>query len=207
MSRLLGEESDLQIVGEAGDGLEAVKLAALLLPDVAIIDVAMPNLNGLEAIKRIKAESPGTHVVVLSAFDYESYVVPAMEAGASGYLLKTVGVREIAAAVRSVHSGQTVLGSTVSNRLLNRLSSTPAATPAPKQRLHRRELEVVRLAALGLSNKEIAARLGIGERTVQTHLRNILIKLNVGSRTEAVVAALREGWIALDEVQSVARRD
>ena len=201
LSRLLGEQSDLEIVGEAADGLEAIRLAKVLKPDVVIIDVSMPNLNGLEAMKQIVAESPKSAVIVLSAYGYQSYVIPAMEAGASGYLLKTVGVREIAAAVRSVHSGQTVLGAAVSSQVLGRLDSAPSRAGMPSKRLQPRELEVIRLVALGLSNKQIASKLGIGERTVQTHLRNILAKLDAGTRTEAVVLALQKGWIVLDEAQ------
>lgn len=202
LSRLLGEEDELEIVAVAGDGEEAVRLAAELLPDVAIVDVAMPGLSGIEAIKHVRAKSPNTAVIVLSAYDYESYVVPSMEAGASAYLLKTVGIREIAGAVRAVHDGQTVLGPTASRRLLSRLASaTGRATPSSAlQHLHQREMEVLRLGAGGLSNREIAAKLVIGERTVQTHFRNILRKMGVGSRTEAALRALREGWITLDDL-------
>lgn len=199
LARLLGEEGDLDITGEAGDGLEAVEMAKSLSPDVVIIDVSMPNMNGLDAIKEIVADSPRTKVIVLSAYSYQSYVVPAMEAGASGYLIKTVGGKEIAAAVRSVHSGQTVLGSAVSAQVL-RGRSAPSG-PGPQCRLQPRELEVLRLVALGMGNKQIADKLGIGERTVQTHLRNILAKLEAGSRTEAAIIALQKGLIALGDLQ------
>ncbi|MBM4445665.1 MAG: response regulator transcription factor, partial [Chloroflexi bacterium] len=122
LSRILGEEEGLEIVAVAGDGEEAVKLASELQPDVAIVDVAMPRLSGIEAISHVKARSPGTAIIVLSAYDYESYVLPSMEAGASAYLLKTVGVSEIARAVRAVQDGQTVLGPTASRRLLSRIA-------------------------------------------------------------------------------------
>ena len=202
LSRILGDEDGLEIIAVAGDGEEAVRLASELLPDVAIVDVAMPGLSGIEAIKHIKAKSPETAIIVLSAYDYESYVLPSMEAGASAYLLKTVGIREIASAVRAVHDGQTVLGPTASRRLLSRLASTTgrAAPDGAFQHIHQREMEVLRLGAGGLSNREIAAKLVIGERTVQTHFRNILRKLGVGSRTEAVLRALREGRITLDDL-------
>lgn len=199
LARLLGEESDLEVVGEAGDGLEAIEMARVLLPDVVIIDVSMPNMNGLDAIREIVTAAPGTRVIVLSAYSYQSYVVPAMEAGASGYLLKTMGGKEIAAAVRSVNSGQTVLGSAVSAQAL-RGRSAPAG-PGAQCRLQPRELEVIRLVALGMGNKQIADKLGIGERTVQTHLRNILAKLGAGSRTEAAISALQKGLIALGDLQ------
>ncbi len=202
LSRILGEEDGLEIIAVAGDGEEAVRLASELQPDVAIVDVAMPALSGIEAIKQMKVKSPETAIIVLSAYDYESYVLPSMEAGASAYLLKTAGIREIASAVRAVHDGQTVLGPTASRRLLSRLGgSTGEAAPSGAFRhLHHREMEVLRLGARGLSNREIAARLFIGERTVQTHFRNILRKLDVSSRTEAVLRGLREGWITLDDL-------
>ncbi|RLC92369.1 MAG: DNA-binding response regulator [Chloroflexi bacterium] len=202
LGHLLKEESDIEIVAAVGDGEEAATLSRELTPDVAIIDIAMPNLNGIEAIKKIKAGSPNTAVVVLSAYDYESYVLPAMEAGAAAYLLKTVGVREVAGTVRAVHAGQTVLDHTASHRVLSHLaySRGKVESAGALKRLHPRELEVLRLGARGLSNKEIASKLVISERTVQTHFRNILRKLSVGSRTEAVLHALREGWITLEDL-------
>jgi len=170
---------------------------------VAILDVAMPRLSGIEAIKHIKIKSPRTAVIILSAYDYESYVLPSIEAGASAYLLKTVGIREIVGAVRAVRDGQTVLGPTASRRLLSRLTQEgPRVGSGKEEHLQRREIEVLRLGASGLSNKEIASRLVISERTVQTHFRNILRKLGVNSRTEAVLRALREGWIGLDDLPS-----
>lgn len=199
LARLLGEESDLEVAGEAGDGLEATEMAKALLPDVVIIDVSMPNMNGLDAIKEIVTAAPRTRVIVLSAYGYQSYVMSAMEAGACGYLIKTVGGKEIAAAVRAVHSGQTVLGSAVSAQALRGRSAPPSA--GPQGRLQPRELEVIRLVAVGMGNKQIADKLGIGERTVQTHLRNILVKLEAGSRTEAAVRALQKGLIALGDLQ------
>lgn len=201
LSRLLAEQGDIEIVAVAADGQEAVDLTAKHLPDVAILDIAMPHLSGIEAIKHIRSNSPHTAVIVLSAYDYESYVLPSIEAGASAYLLKTVGIREIAGAVRAVHDGQTVLGPSASRRVFSRLTQRNRATAgSTPERLQRREIEVLRLGASGLSNKEIAGRLVISERTVQTHFRNILRKLGVSSRTEAVLRALREGWIALDDL-------
>jgi NarL family two-component system response regulator LiaR len=202
LSRLLEEETDLEVVAVVGDGEAAVRLSAELCPDVAIVDVAMPNLNGIEAVKQIKGVSSKTAVIVLSAYGYESYVLPAIEAGAAAYLLKTVGVSEISGAVRAVHAGQTVLDPMASHKLLTRLAhATGKAGPDEGgQLLHQRELEVLRLGARGLSNREIAGNLVIGERTVQTHFRNILRKLGVSSRTEAVLHALREGWISLDDL-------
>ncbi|MCX5998524.1 MAG: response regulator transcription factor, partial [Chloroflexi bacterium] len=143
LGRLLSEEDDLEIVATAGDGEEAVKLAGTQSPDVAVLDVAMPKLNGIEAIKQIKAASHRTAVIVLSAYGYESYVLPAMEAGAAAYLLKTVGVREVAGAIRAVHAGQTVLDPMASHRLLSRLACATgrASGSGGHELLHERELE------------------------------------------------------------------
>ncbi len=195
----------MQIVGQACDGTEAASLAGDLRPDVLVTDVAMPGMNGIEAIKKIKTDSPGTAFVVLSAFSYDSYVVAAVEAGASAYLLKTQGVDEIAEAIRSVHSGQMVFGAEVNAAIRRRMgvasprSSRSCEQPSP------RELQLLVMAGKGLSNKEMAARLGIGERTVQTHFQNVLAKLRTTSRTEAVVTALSEGWITFDQIQAVTR--
>ena len=198
LSRLLAEESDFEIVAKVGDGWGAVKAAESLSPDVAIVDVAMPGLNGIEALKEIRAKSPKTAVIVLSAYDYESYVLPAVEGGAAAYLLKSTLVDDIMSAIRSVHKGHAVFGAAASGRIVARLSES--ARKASGQSLHGRELEVLRLAAGGLTNKAIAAKLVVSDRTVQAHFRNILRKLGVTSRTEAVLRALREGWITFDNL-------
>lgn len=202
LARLLTEEGDVEVIAQAGDGEEAVKLASGLLPDVAIIDVAMPRLNGIEATRQIKATCPATAILIVSAYGYESYVLGAIEAGASGYLLKNVRVRELVAAIRALHAGETVLDPTAARKVFSRLAYTRgrvSAREAPRE-LHQREMEVLRLAAKGLSNKEIAQRLSVSVRTVQTHLVNIFRKLEVGSRTEAVLHALREGWLTLEDL-------
>lgn len=205
LASLLGEENDLQIVGAACDGAEAARLAGELRPDVLVTDVAMPGVNGIEAIKQIRASSPRTAFVVLSAFSYDSYVVAAVDAGASAYLLKTQGVEEIAEAIRSVHSGQMVFGSEVNAAIRRRVGAGSSRSPASHEQPSPRELQLLAMAGRGLSNKEMAARLGIGERTVQTHFQNVLTKLGTASRTEAVVTALSEGWITFEEIQAVAR--
>jgi NarL family two-component system response regulator LiaR len=205
LASLLCEEDDMEIVGAACDGAEAAKLAGELHPDVLVTDVSMPGLSGIEALRQIRAASPKTAFVVLSAFSYDSYVVAAVDAGASAYLLKTQGVEEIAEAIRSVHSGQMVFGSEVNAAIRRRVGSASSRSPASHQQPSPRELQLLILAGRGFSNKEIAARTGIGERTVQTHFHNVLAKLGTTSRTEAVVTALSEGWITFDEIQSVAR--
>lgn len=202
LSRLLGEQEDLEVVGQTGDGEEAVKLVNELRPDVAIIDVAMPKLSGIEATKQIKAACPDTAVLIVSAYDNEPYVINAIEAGAAGYLVKNVRVRELSAAVRALHDGEMVLDSSAARRVFSRLAPVAGSVSAGEalKQLHQRELQVLKLAAKGMSNKEIAQELTISVRTVQTHLVNIFAKLNVNSRTEAVLHALREGWFTLDDL-------
>lgn len=205
LASLLGEEEDVQIVGAACDGAEAARLAGELRPDVLVTDVAMPGMNGIEAIRQIRVASPGTAFVVLSAFSYDSYVVAAVDAGASAYLLKTQGVEEIAEAIRSVHSGQMVFGSEVNGAIRRRVGAASSRSRTSREQPSPRELQLLVMAGRGLANKEMAVRLGIGERTVQTHFQNVLTKLGTASRTEAVVTALSEGWITFEEIQAVAR--
>ncbi len=207
LASLLSEEDDIAIVGAACNGAEAAKLAGELLPDVIVTDVAMPTMGGIEAIKQIRLVSPKTALVVLSAFSYDSYVVAAVDAGASAYLLKTQGVEEIAEAIRSVHSGQMVFGSEVNAAIRRRVGSASSKSSTSREQPSPRELQLLILAGKGLGNKEIAARIGIGERTVQTHFHNVLAKLGTTSRTEAVVAALSEGWITFEEIQAVVRQE
>lgn len=198
LSRLLADEADLEVVANSSDGEEAVKLTTQLHPDVAIIDVAMPKMSGIEVARQINAICPSTAILMLSAYDYESYLLHSLQAGARGYLLKTSPLRELISAVRLVHSGQVVFTSKAANGFLNRL-----AIDNGKERLgglHNRELQVLRLVAQGKANKEIARELVISDRTVQTHLVAIFRKLAVGSRTEAVARALREGWLTLDDL-------
>ncbi|MBI2908771.1 MAG: response regulator transcription factor [Chloroflexi bacterium] len=199
LGRVLGEEGDIEVVGVVDDGEKAVKLVDELKPDVLIMDIAMPNLNGIEATKRIKAARANTSIIVLSAYGYESYVSAAIEAGAAAYLLKTVPVTELAGAIRAVHAGETVLDATAARKLFDRLALARGKEGAPQQLLHR-ELEVLRLGARGLSNRTIATKLVISERTVQTHFANVFRKLGVNSRTAAVLHALKEGWITLDDL-------
>lgn len=200
---LLEQEEDLQVVAEAGDGEEAVRLAQELQPNVVLMDVAMPRLSGVEATRRIKEICPSASVLVLSAYDDDQYVFALLEAGAAGYLLKNVRGRELIEAVRATYSGESVLSPSVARKVLNRFAAAGRRLPKDgeqeEQPLTSREMAVLGLAAQGLSNKEIARELAVSVRTVQAHLGNIFSKLQVGSRTEAVVLALRRGWLTLGE--------
>ncbi len=200
--RILEQEPDLEVVAEAGDGEEAVRLASDLKPDVAIIDVAMPKLDGIEATRRIKALCPAVAVLVLSAYDDDQFVFGLLEAGAAGYLLKSVRGCEIVDAIRAVDAGESVLHPSVARKVLNRFAnvSSRAQRKKPLELLTDREMAVMRLVTKGLSNKDIADGLCLSVRTVQGHLANIFNKLRVSSRTEAVVHALKEGWVTLDDV-------
>jgi len=200
LCQLLEREEDLECVAKTADGVEAVRLAKELLPDVAVIDVAMPRLNGIEAARQIKASCPATAILMVSAFGYESYVLASLRAGAAGYLLKSAAPRELANAVRSANAGEAVFDLKAAGKILARLAAEKGEEQRELEELQPRELEVLKLAAKGMTNKEIAEELFISERTVQSHLVNIFRKLDVGSRTEAVLHALREGWLTLDDL-------
>jgi len=198
---LLEREEDIEVVAEAGDGEEAVRLTNSQRPDVAIMDISMPKLNGIEATRQIKAIQPGTAVLVLTAYDDDQYIFALLEAGAAGYLLKNVRAEELVDAVRAVHAGESVLHPTVARKVINRFArpKMERETKSAVEQLTERELDVLKLAAKGMTNREIAQELVISVRTVQVHLTNIFGKIGVGSRTEAVLYGLREGWLALED--------
>jgi NarL family two-component system response regulator LiaR len=199
LTRLLADEPDLTPVGTASDGLEAVRLAEELKPDVVVIDVAMPRMNGIEATRRIKAKLPNTSVLVLSAYGYHPYVLSALEAGAGGYLLKNVPLRELMNAIRAVRVGEAVLDPAVAEKLLRSLAK-PITSAHTTIRLSPREIEMLKLGAKGLSNKQIAEQLFVSERTVQSVFTSLFGKLGVASRLEAVLKALKEGWLTMDDI-------
>lgn len=201
--RLSEQDPSLEIVGEAGSSQQAQEMIARLAPDVVVMDITMRGENGLQATRAIKQAAPATAVIILSLHDDEQYIQAAVEAGAAGYLLKTVQGPELAAAVRRAHKGDWVsspeLVDMVFRRLLPRLRGR--ADPAYGQRLSGREAEVLALVARGAANKEIARRMGLSVRTVEAHVRNIFVKLQVGSRTEAVMLAVKQGILRLEEVK------
>ena len=200
--QILENEQDLKVVAEAGDGEEAVGLATSLKPDIAIIDIAMPKLDGIEATKQIKASCPSIAVLILTAYDDEQFIFSLLEAGAAGYLLKSVRGRQLVDAVRSVYGGESVLHPSVARKVLNRFvpSTERLKEEKPHEALSEREMEVLRLATRGLSNKDIAEELSLSARTVQGHLGHIFNKLNVSSRTEASLRAVKEGWVTIDDL-------
>jgi DNA-binding NarL/FixJ family response regulator len=198
---LLEQQDDLEVVAEAADGQQAVQFALRDRPDVVIMDFAMPKLNGIEATRHIKAVAPGIAILVLTAYDSDQYIFAFLEAGAAGYLLKDVSVETLIDAVRAVHAGESVLHPAVTRKVINRFSRTEA-NPGSRNGLDQiteRELEVLGLAARGMSNRDIARELSISVRTVQTHLSNVFNKMGVGSRTEAVMYGLRRGLITLED--------
>ena len=185
---------DLEVVGEASDGAEAVELAGQLLPEVVLMDLVMPELDGVQATRAIRAASPATKVIVLTSFDDDEKVFPAIKAGAAGYLLKDVHPTELAEAVRKASRGEALLAPSVAARLMQEVSGERP----PAAGLTERELEVLRLIARGMSNKLIARELVVSEKTVKTHVSNILAKLHLADRTQAALYAVREGIAELE---------
>ena len=211
LARVLDQEEDFECVGKAAGAAEAINMAKRLKPDIVLMDVVMPKLDGIRAAKEIRKHCPKTAIIMLSAFDYEAYIVTSLRAGAKGYLLKTAPLDKIISTIRLVHRGESVLDTKAASKVINNLQLQESdATGRINNKigfntLQPRELEVIGLAAQGMSNKEIANELFLSERTVQTHLVNIFRKLGANSRTQAVLYALKEGWVNLDERQKKVR--
>jgi DNA-binding NarL/FixJ family response regulator len=200
---VLEKEGDFKIVAEANDGDEAVRLATELIPDVLIMDISMPKINGLEATRQIKARCPNIAVLVLTVHDDSEHILGILEAGAAGYLTKSVFGGEVIQAVRGVAAGETVLSPSILRQIVKH-AFQHIVKPVPLdagEKISSRELEVLRLAAIGLSNRAIADKLEISLRTVKSYLAEIFSKLNVGSRTEAVITTLRAGILTLKDLE------
>ncbi|MDA8236981.1 MAG: response regulator transcription factor [Chloroflexi bacterium] len=191
--QILEADAAIEVVGEAADGAAAIALAARLRPDVVLLDLHMPGINGIEATRRLVADSPDARVLILSAYDEEDYVAAALEAGARGYLLKSSHGREVVAAIHAVAQGQVVMDARVARRALRHRDAPAADEPTP------REVDVLRLAARGLRTKEIAAELGTSTRTIEAHFTSIFNRFGVTTRTEAVMYAASRRWIRPQE--------
>ncbi len=193
----------VDVVGEANDGQEAYELAGRLRPDVVLMDIAMPRVNGIEATRKIKEKWPEIGILILTVYDDEQYIYALVEAGAAGYLLKTVEATDLVDALTRVRLGESVLTPSVARKVLTRFAGRPenSAETASWRSLTEREIKVLGLAALGASNKQIAKDLELSVRTVHAHMRHIFDKLGVASRTEAVVRGVRQGWLKLDDAE------
>jgi DNA-binding NarL/FixJ family response regulator len=200
---ILSEEKDINIAGEAGDGITAIEMVERLSPDVVIMDFSMPKMNGLEATRSIKEKYPGVSVLVLTVLDDDQSIGDIMQAGASGYLLKSVFGQEVVQAIRSVMSGDIVFSPAIGKQLVKRAAQRPLKPVKldAGEKLSTRELEILRLTAQGMANKDIASTLGLNIRTVKGHFADIFTKLRVKSRTEAVMTGLRAGFLSVDDVK------
>ena len=205
---LLSTEHDIQVIGEPGNGAEAVAQAQTHKPDVILMDLVMPKMDGIEATRQITAQQPGMRILVLTSFAADDKVFPAIKAGALGYLLKDTGPQELVQAIHQVYRGEPSLEPSIARKVLTELSAPPHTGPGGRcqgkpsnvEPLTQRELDILRLIAQGRCNREIAEQLVITEMTVRTHVSNILGKLHLASRTQAALYALKEGLASLEDV-------
>lgn len=192
----------MEVVAEAGDGEEAVTLASEFKPDVAVMDIVMPKLNGIEATRKIKEIAPDIAILILTAYDDDEYVLGLLDAGAAGYLLKSARGQDLAQAIRAIKAGESVLHPKIIAKLLKRAMATTVEEHKASGLLSERESEILRLVALGMSNKEIAEKLFLSQRTIKAHLTNIFNKFNVASRSEAIVKGLQWGLVTLENISN-----
>jgi NarL family two-component system response regulator LiaR len=197
---LLATERGIQVIGEACSGAEAVVQAEALRPDVILMDLVMPDLDGIDATRQITAKLPGIRILVLTSFAADEKVFPAIKAGALGYLLKDSGPEELVEAIRRVHDGEPWLEPSIARKVLLELSHSPKQQPLTADPLTERELDILRLLAQGCSNKEIALKLSVSELTVRTHVSNVLGKLHLASRTQAALYALQKGITSIEDI-------
>ncbi|TVR35487.1 MAG: DNA-binding response regulator [Nitriliruptor sp.] len=200
---VLDDEPDIEVVAEAGDGRDAVERAREHVPDVVVLDVRMPTVSGIDAARLIRGDQPGTRILMLTISDEEDDLFEAVKAGANGYLLKEISIDEIADAVRSIHAGQSLITPSMASKLLTEFAELvrkeePVPQDVPAPRLTPREMEVLQELAKGLSNRDIAQSLSIAENTVKNHVRNILEKLHLHSRMQAVLYAVRQNLLDIE---------
>ncbi len=196
----LEDEDDIEVIAEAENGVQAVALAKEHQPDVLVLDIQMPKMTGIEAARHIKAANPHAHILVLTAYDDDPYIFAMLQAGANGYVLKNAPSEELVRAVKAVSRGDSALDPAITTKVMSQLATgKPAGAHDTVENLTPRELDVLRLAAKGLTNRAIGQKLGISNRTVQGHLANIFGKMDVTTRTEAVLLAVKQGWLTLDE--------
>jgi two-component system, NarL family, response regulator LiaR len=191
----LETQSDISVAGEAGSGEDAIQLAGHLIPDVILMDLIMPNLDGVETTRRVKQVSPRSQIVVLTSYHEDEHIFPALKAGALSYILKDVSAEVLASAVRKAAAGEAILHPRVAARVIKELQGSHAEKVNPFTELSERELEVLKLIADGMSNAEMAAKLVLSEKTIKGHVSNILSKLHLVDRTQAAVYAWREGVV------------
>ena len=196
LATVLSQEAGLAVAGQAADGVEAVDMARNLQPDVVLMDLQMPRLGGVDAIKQIKAENPAIGIIILTTYESDEHIFGGIEAGAGAYILKDSPPEEVVKAIESVHRGESIIQPRIASRVLDRISRTSGVSE-PDATLTPREIQVLQIMATGAGNKEIAAQLHIGESTVKTHIVRVFGKLDVGGRTEAVAEAARRGIISL----------
>ncbi len=194
IQEFLTEAGDIEVIGEASDGEEAIRLIEQLRPDVAVLDIQMPKRSGIDVCRHVRAQHWPIGILILTAYDDAPYVLAVLQAGANGYVLKTADADDIIQAVYDVQEGKSVLDPTIARQLMTQLAGQPGDKPI--ESLTPREMDVLKLAAQGLTNKAIGAQLNVSDRTVQGHLANIFSKLHVTTRTEAVMRAVSLGWLS-----------